>query len=96
MIVEIARIKVKHGMHSHIEDALRFLGDAFKRAKGCQGSEMRRSLENHDVYYVQVRWDAVENHMIDFRSSPDGAEWTRLSRPCFDGMPVMDHTELLG
>lgn len=95
MINEIARIAVKPGTEAQFEEALRFLGNAFKRAKGCHGSEMRQSLENPSVYYVQVRWETVENHMIDFRSSPDGAEWTRLSRPCFDGMPVMDHTELL-
>ena len=96
MIMEIARITVKAGMEARFEEALRFLGNAFKRAKGCHGAEMRRSLENPRVYYAQVRWETVENHMVDFRNSPDGAEWSRLSRPCFDGAPVMDHTEVLG
>lgn len=95
MIVEVARIKVKPGMEAQFEEALRFLGNAFKRAKGCHGSEMRRSLEDRCVYHVQVRWDTVENHMVDFRNSQDGAEWARLSRPCMDGAPVMDHTEPL-
>ena len=95
MIVEIARIKIKSGMESQFEEALRFVAAAFKRAKGCHGSEMRRSLEHRDVYYVRVEWDTVENHMVDFRNSPDGAEWAKLSRPCMDGAPVFDHTELV-
>ena len=49
MIVEIARIKVNSGMKAPFEEALRFLGTAFKRAKGCHGSEMRRSVEDHCV-----------------------------------------------
>lgn len=92
MVVEIARIKVKSGMASQFEEALRFASAAFKRAKGCHGSEMRRSVEHTDVYYVRVIWDTVDNHMVDFRNSPDGAEWIRLSRPCMDGVPVFDHT----
>ena len=95
MIVEIARIRIKPGMQAAFEESLRFLGNAFKRSKGCHGAEMRRSLEDPAVYYVHVRWDSVDNHMVDFRGSPDGAEWARLSRPCLEGPPVMDHTELL-
>ena len=95
MIVEIARIKIKPGSEAAFEDALRFVAGAFQRAKGCHGAELRRSLEQPGIYYAVVRWDSVEHHMVEFRNSADGVEWTRLSRPCFDGAPVFDHTELV-
>ena len=96
MIYEIARIKVKPGLESDFEKALKVLASGLKRAKGCHGSEFHRSVDQPGTYHDIARWETVANHMVDFRNTPDWAEWARLSRPCFDGAPALDHAELLG
>ena len=45
MITEIAQIDVKPGMESDFETGVKNAAPIFKRAKGCHGMELRRSIE---------------------------------------------------
>ena len=46
----------------------------FKRAKGCTGMTLQRSVEMPARYRLFVQWDTVENHTVDFRGSADFAD----------------------
>ena len=64
----------------------------FRRAKGCGGMALQRSVEHPTRYRLFVRWETVENHMVDFRESPDFAEWRKLVAHCFAAPPAVEHT----
>jgi heme-degrading monooxygenase HmoA len=92
MFLEIAQIDVKPGMEAEFEDGVRQAASIFKRAKGCTGMELQRSVEHPTRYRLFVKWDTVENHTVDFRGSPDFQEWRKLVGHCFAQPPQVEHT----
>ncbi len=83
MILEIAQIDVKAGLESEFEAGVKKAVPIFQRAKGCKGLELKRSVEKPRRYRLLVSWETLENHTVDFRGSPDFAEWRKLRRPLF-------------
>ena len=92
MILEIARIDIKPGMESKFEAGVKAAAPIFKRAKGCQGMELQRSIEKPSRYRLFVKWQTVENHTVDFRGSPDFQEWRTCVGQFFESPPVVEHT----
>ena len=92
MILEIAQIDVKPGMESEFEAGVGKAMPVFKRAKGCRGMELQRSVEKPQRYRLFVQWDSVENHTVDFRGSPDFQEWRACVQHCFAAPPEVEHT----
>lgn len=93
MILEIAQIDVKPGLESEFEAGVRKAVPIFRRAKGCQGLELKRSVEKPRRYRLLVAWETIENHTVDFRSSPDFAEWRKCVGHCFETTPEVEHVE---
>jgi heme-degrading monooxygenase HmoA len=96
MFYEIAQITVKPGRESDFEAGVRQALPLFRRAKGCRGLELQRSVEKPARYRLAIRWETVENHMVDFRQSADFQEWRRLVGDCFEGAPEVEHTYRVG
>jgi heme-degrading monooxygenase HmoA len=92
MIYEIAEIEVKPGHETEFEANVAKAAPLFKRAKGCNGLELQRSIEKPSRYRLVVQWETVENHTVDFRGSSDFQEWRKLVGHCFAGTPVVEHT----
>jgi heme-degrading monooxygenase HmoA len=91
MISEIAEIEVKPGLEAEFEANVAKAAPLFKRAKGCHGLELQRSIEKPARYRLVVEWETVENHTVDFRGSSDFQEWRKLVGHCFAGTPVVEH-----
>jgi len=91
MITEIAQIDVKPGMEAEFENGVKAAAPIFKRAKGCRGMELRRSIEKPQRYRLLVDWETVEHHTVDFRGSPDFQEWRKLVGHCFASPPEVEH-----
>ena len=91
MILEIAQIDVKPGMEQEFEAGVRAAGPVFRRAKGCTSMALQRSFEHPGRYRLFVGWETVENHTVDFRGSPDFAEWRKLVGHCFAEAPQVEH-----
>lgn len=92
MILEIAQIDIKPGMESEFEKGVATAAPIFRRAKGCHGMELQRSIEKPQRYRLFVEWDTVDNHNVDFRGSPDFQEWRKLVGHCFAAPPEVEHT----
>lgn len=92
MILEIAQIDVKSGMEAEFEAGVAKAAPFFKRAKGCTGMELQRSIEKPSRYRLFVKWETVENHTVDFRGSADFQEWRKCVGHCFELTPVVEHT----
>jgi heme-degrading monooxygenase HmoA len=91
MFLEIAQIDVKPGMEAEFEAGVLKAAPLFKRAEGCTGMSLQRSVEMPARYRLFVQWDTVENHTVDFRGSADFAEWRRLVGHCFAQPPQVEH-----
>src|SRR5262245_49190965 len=91
MIIEIAQIDVKPGLEQEFEAGVNAAAPLFKRAKGCTGMELVRSIEHPSRYRLFVKWETVENHTVDFRGSADFQEWRKLVGHCFAQAPHVEH-----
>jgi len=91
MILEIAQIDVKPGLEAEFEAGVANALPVFKRAKGCKGLELKRSVEKPQRYRLFIQWETVENHTVDFRGSPDFAEWRKCVAHCFAAPPEVEH-----
>lgn len=93
MITEIAQIEIKPGSEAAFEAAVGRARQAFGRSKGFHGFELHRSIEHPQRYRLMVKWETVENHMVDFRNSANFAEWRGLVGEFFASPPQVEHTE---
>jgi len=93
MFMEIAQIDVKPGMEADFEKGVAAAAPLFKRAKGCHGLELHRSVEKPGRYRLYVAWATVENHTVDFRGSADFQEWRKHVGHCFLETPYVEHTK---
>jgi quinol monooxygenase YgiN len=93
MILEIAQIDVKAGMESEFESGVSKAAALFRRAKGCMAMEVQRSIEKPNRYRLFVKWETLDNHMVDFRNSADFQEWRNLVGHCFERPPEVEHTQ---
>ena len=91
MVLEIAQIDVKPGMEAAFEAGVAAAAPVFRRAKGCTGMVLQRSIEKPARYRLFVQWETVENHTVDFRGSADFAEWRALVGHCFASPPEVEH-----
>jgi heme-degrading monooxygenase HmoA len=94
MIFEIAQIDVKPGLEGDFEAGVTKATPLFRRAKGCKGLDLHRSIEKPSRYRLIVRWETLESHTKNFRNSPDFAEWRKLVGHCFASAPEVEHTEI--
>jgi heme-degrading monooxygenase HmoA len=92
MFLEIAQIDVKSWLEAEFEANVKKATPLFKRAKGCKGMELQRSVEKPARYRLFVRWETVENHNVDFRGSEDFKAWRALVGHCFATPPEVEHT----
>jgi heme-degrading monooxygenase HmoA len=91
MILEMAQIDVKPGLEAEFEQGVQKAVPIFKRAKGCKGPELKRSVEKPRRYHLLITWETLENHTVDFRGSPDFAEWRKCVGHCFESTPEVQH-----
>ena len=96
MITEIAQIDVKPGMEQDFEAGVAKAAPVFKRAKGCHGLTLEKSIEKPSRYRLFVQWETVENHTVDFRGSADFQEWRKLVGHCFASPPEVEHVQTVG
>jgi heme-degrading monooxygenase HmoA len=91
MVLESAELLIKAGMEEEFEAALREAMPLFRRARGCEGMRVERSIENPLAYRLLVQWQTLEDHTVHFRGSEDFQAWRRLVGHCFDGAPNVSH-----
>lgn len=96
MILELADIRIHPGQNAGFEVAIaRGLRDVIAHAKGFQGFKVNKGIESTDRYVLQIFWDTLENHTIDFRQSEAFVQWRAIVGPFFATPPVVEHFELV-
>jgi len=96
MILELADIRIHSGQQAAFDEAIQHgLREVISKAKGFQGFKVNKGIENPERYILQIFWDTLENHTIDFRQSPAFAEWRAIVGPFFAGPPTVEHFDLV-
>jgi heme-degrading monooxygenase HmoA len=94
MVFEMAQIEIKSGMESSFESGVTKALPLFRRARGCRGVQLLKSVEQPSNYTLKVTWETLENHTVDFRQSADFQEWRKLVGEFFARPPQVGHTQV--
>lgn len=96
MILELADIRIQPGQQAAFDEAIqRGVSTVIAKAKGFQGYKVNKGIENPERYILQIFWETLENHTVDFRESPGFTEWRAIVGPFFAGPPTVEHFTLL-
>jgi heme-degrading monooxygenase HmoA len=96
MILELADIRIHPGQKASFDEAIqRGIKEVISKAKGFQGYKVNKGIESPERYILQIFWDTLENHTVDFRQSPAFADWRAIVGPFFAGPPTVEHFDLL-
>ncbi|WP_295526510.1 antibiotic biosynthesis monooxygenase [uncultured Pseudacidovorax sp.] len=97
MILETADIRIQPGRQADFDAAIvRGLQTVIAKAKGFRGWRVVKGIESPERYLLQIEWETLENHTVDFRESPAFAEWRAIVGPFFAQPPVVEHFTLVG
>jgi len=96
MILELADIRIQAGQNAAFDEAIaRGLRDVISKAKGFKGYKVNQGIENPERYVLQIFWETLENHTVDFRQSDAFTQWRGIVGPFFAAPPVVEHFNLL-
>ena len=96
MILELADIRIQPGRQAAFDEAIqRAISTVVSTAKGFQGFTVNKGIESPERYILQIFWDTLENHTVDFRGSTAFTEWRAIVGPFFASPPVVEHFELI-
>ena len=71
MILELADIRIQPGQQAAFDEAIqRAVSTVIAKARGFRGYKINKGIESPERYLLQIFWDTLENHTIDFRQSP--------------------------
>jgi heme-degrading monooxygenase HmoA len=91
MILEVAILDVRAGQTAPFEAAFAEASPIIASMPGYLGHELQRCVENANRYLLLVRWRALEDHTVGFRTSPQYQEWRRLLHHFYDPFPTVEH-----
>ena len=96
MILELVDIRIHPGQQGTFDAAIqRGVKDVISKARGFRGYKINKGIESPERYVLQIFWETLENHTVDFRQSPAFADWRAIVGPFFAGPPTVEHFELL-
>jgi heme-degrading monooxygenase HmoA len=78
MILEVAILNVKPGQEAEFETAFRQASPIIASIPGYIDLQLQRCLETSNRYILLVRWESLEAHTVNFRTSPPYQDWKKL------------------
>ncbi len=95
MVLEVAHLDVRSGMEPAFEEAFAEAKKIISSMPGFLTLELQRSLETRNRYLLLVKWKALEDHTIGFRTSPEYQKWRALLHHFYDPFPTVEHYEMV-
>ena len=96
MILELVDIRIHAGQQTAFDEAIaRGVTTVIAQAKGFRGYKINQGIENPERYILEIFWETLENHTVDFRQSPAFTEWRAIVGPYFAVPPTVEHFKLL-
>ena len=95
MILELADIRIHPGQQTAFDEAIeRGVRTVIAHAMGFQGYQVFKGIESPERYLLQIRWETLENHTVDFRESAAFSDWRAIVGPFFASPPTVEHFNL--
>jgi heme-degrading monooxygenase HmoA len=95
MILELADIRIHPGQQTAFDEAIAHgVHTVIAHAKGFQGYQVFKGIESPERYLLQIHWETLENHTVDFRESAAFADWRATVGPFFASPPTVEHFNL--
>ena len=96
MILELADIRIHPGQRAAFDEAIqRGVNEVISNAIGFQGYKVNKGIESPERYILQIFWETLENHTVDFRQSAAFGEWRAIVGSFFAAPPSVEHFNLL-
>ena len=96
MILELVDIRIQPGQQAAFDEAIaRAVATVASRAVGFKGYSVHKGIESPERYVLQIQWETLENHTVDFRGSAAFADWRTIVGPFFATAPTVEHFEVL-
>ena len=96
MILELADIRIHPGQQAAFDEAIqRGVNEVISTAEGFQGYKVNKGIENPERYILQIFWETLENHTVDFRQSAAFGEWRAIVGSFFAVAPIVEHFNVL-
>ena len=96
MILELADIRIHPGQQAAFDEAIeQGVRTIIAKATGFKNSQISKGIESPERYLLQISWETLENHTVDFRESAAFAEWRALVGPFLASPPTVEHFDLL-
>jgi heme-degrading monooxygenase HmoA len=93
VILEHALLPVAPSRRGEFEAAFAEARTLIAGMPGFRSLTLSRALEDDGTYLLLVEWDALEDHTVGFRGSPEYQEWRRLLHDFYDPFPTVWHFE---
>ena len=92
MVLELAEITIRPGEQAQFDAAIaQGIAEVISRARGFRRATVHKGIESPERYVLQIEWDTLENHTVDFRGSPAFAQWRAIVGPYFGQPPRVEH-----
>ena len=91
--LEVAVLNVRPGRSAAFEQAFQRAQAIISSMPGYISYRLQRCIEVGDKYLLLVEWDALEDHIVGCRESPQYREWKRLLHYFYDPFPTVEHYE---
>ena len=92
MILELADIRIHPGQQAAFDEAIeRAVRTVVSKAEGFLGYQVHKGIESPERYLLQISWNMLDNHTVDFRGSAAFAEWRAIVGPFFATAPTVEH-----
>lgn len=92
MILELVDIRIQPGKQAEFDIVVqRGLEQIIGKAKGYKAHVINKCIETPERYVIQIYWETLESHTVDFRESPAFQEWRAIVGPFFAAPPTVEH-----
>ncbi|MBL6785471.1 MAG: antibiotic biosynthesis monooxygenase [Rickettsiales bacterium] len=91
MTLEVAILQIKTGKTKEFEQAFNIAQNIIKAARGYIGHNLQKSSDYSDRYILIVKWQTLDDHINEFRKSPEYQDWKKLLHHYYEPFPEVDH-----
>lgn len=91
MVEEIFQLEVAPGTAGAFENDFPKVVALLETSDGYRGSELKRSVENDNLFLISVQWESLDAHNVDFKNTDEYEEMKQILAPHYIEVPNFQH-----
>lgn len=93
MVLEAVMLYVKNGLEKDFESSFKQASNLIPSIDGYLSHELHKCMEVNGKYLLLVKWETLEAHTVQFRSSPKYQQWKQMLHHYYEPFPTVEHFE---